>query len=544
MIRRIPPSRLLLVLAVGLIPVMCPPLVYAQDDAFRDGLAAREEKKWQDVVRHMRRAIEMSSQESSRKVPLSRVPIFRRLGESMEYLPHYFLGEALFNLGECAAAVESWSRSQQQSPIRGRTDFLKVITDGYASCESKGFLPPGKYDPVFARTNQQVTEVGQEASSITALARANNDYWTAEMKAQYERAYAEIQNANSKLQAGAESRSQRDFTEASAAAERARSILVALESNLKAVIENQKSILAQAADVEQMIALAETSNRAIDDRKITLPQSLAGLRQSGQDAIARARDRVNIGKRASNPAALSEARSFAQDALARFRQVLDELTKLERSALDQQLSEALAGAQQAFALLDGALATFDRLRAERSDRVRHEMVTEWEAIQRLVNRARRGLDEARKAESVPGIMEATRRTSEPRDRLNVLIGAFGPITIIDRGVRPALEQAARAFFAGEYQEVLSALSASEGLQPEASLQLHVHLFKAASLFALFVRSRETDQSLLTQAQNEIERCKGLDRAFQPDARAFSPRFIAFFQNGTTALRPEGTASQR
>ena len=63
------------------------------------------------------------------------------------------------------------------------------------------------------------------------------------------------------------------------------------------------------------------------------------------------------------------------------------------------------------------------------------------------------------------------------------------------------------------------------------MQVHVSVFRAASLYALYVRSGETNQALRNDAIAAIQRCKEIDPSFQPDARAFSPRFVSFFQGG-------------
>ena len=72
-----------------------------KDETFRRGLDARGDKRWKDVVTQMRNAIQADPQESTRKVRGGLL----RLAQT-EYLPHYFLGEALFNLNDCAGAVE------------------------------------------------------------------------------------------------------------------------------------------------------------------------------------------------------------------------------------------------------------------------------------------------------------------------------------------------------------------------------------------------------------------------------------------------------
>jgi hypothetical protein len=80
---------------------------------------------------------------------------------------------------------------------------------------------------------------------------------------------------------------------------------------------------------------------------------------------------------------------------------------------------------------------------------------------------------------------------------------------------------------------LGALDTSELNQ--APLQLHVHLFRAAALYHLFVRSGEKDETLRTQALSEIDTCKRISPGFVPDTRVFAPRFLAFFQTAAAAL---------
>jgi transaldolase/glucose-6-phosphate isomerase len=65
-------------------------------------------------------------------------------------------------------------------------------------------------------------------------------------------------------------------------------------------------------------------------------------------------------------------------------------------------------------------------------------------------------------EGLPAIEEAARLTSQAGNRLNALISTFGPMTIIDRGVHPALAEGARLFFAGQYQQALTALNPPDG----------------------------------------------------------------------------------
>ncbi len=97
----------------------------------------------------------------------------------------------------------------------------------------------------------------------------------------------------------------------------------------------------------------------------------------------------------------------------------------------------------------------------------------------------------------------------------------------------ALEEGARLYLSGEYQQAVSALEPLVG-QPDVPMRIHAHVFRAAALYALFVRSGESNQQLRTQALAEIAQSKQLNSSFQPSARVFGPRFLSLYQAGGTA----------
>jgi hypothetical protein len=164
-----------------------------------------------------------------------------------------------------------------------------------------------------------------------------------------------------------------------------------------------------------------------------------------------------------------------------------------------------------------------------------EMAGKRDAAQKQLDALRRRFDRALRAADVGGVQQVARLAIDERGALDQLIKSFGPLTLRDRGVHASLEAGARAFFDGEYQTVLAALDPAN-TPTDVPLQLHVHLFRAAALYALYVRSGEKDQSLLMRAAEEAGQCKQLNPAFVPDSPAFSSRFIAFF-NQAAASRP-------
>src|SRR5688500_14511773 len=152
-----------------------------RDAAFRAGLDARQEKKWPEVSNQMRLAIQADPKEDVRRVGGR---LFGIGGET--YLPHFFLGEALYNQNECAAAIEAWSRSEQQGVIiKERKDLLDALRKGYAACDARGVLPPAKYEPLVARTRQNYTETFAFAQRVSNLGQAKIELWRADMKELY-----------------------------------------------------------------------------------------------------------------------------------------------------------------------------------------------------------------------------------------------------------------------------------------------------------------------------------------------------------------------
>ena len=507
-----------------------PAIAAAQDDAFRRGLDARGDRDWTVAANQMRAAIANDAKESAQR----KVGGFLGLG-SMEYLPYYFLGEALLSLGDCVGAVEAWSNSEQQGAVKARREFVANIAAGYKKCAAGGVLLPPEYNALLASTRQALTEATTLAERVSKRGQENIEAWRPEINEQYTRASGELQAAHARLQAGTRARSAADFNESRAATGRATGILRGLESSLNASIENVSFIQRQVREVDQLIAGAENADRAIDGVKVELTPELGASRQNGRDLVARARERLRTAEKTQSAATANEGLRAAQDATTVFNQVLDAATRLARAAVERELGEVLAAAAEAVSFLDTSFATLERLVAEKPTVATPDMTTKREALLKRVNTIRRRFDTANKTQNAGGLREAARLAVEARTELDTMIASFGPVTLRDRGVHEALEQGARLFFAGEHQQALTTLD-SEALA-DAPLQMQVHLLRAASLYHLFVRSGEKDPALRARAVSEIETCKRIDPNFQPDPRAFAPRFLSFYQNTVATVAP-------
>jgi hypothetical protein len=510
----------------------------AQEDQFERGIKARQEQRWRDVITQMGLAIAADGKESDRKIGRN---LFG--GGGTEYLPHFFLGEAHYRLNDCAPAVEAWATSEQQGVIKRRPDLLRILTDGTAACEARGVLLPGKFETARGTTQKYYEEANSLALRVQARADANAGVWRPDMRESYERAAADLRESYAKLSSGSKTRLLSDFNDSRAAANRARTALGTLDSALSAAIETTRSIQQQAAEIEQILASAEDYDREIESKQSQWAASHAAGVQAGRAALTRGRERLATAARGANAALLPEARDLALDASARLKQVLDDLARVERLAVERQLSELLVVGNEIFSFVDGGFATLIDLIREKPDVASPEVIQERGAIERDASAARRRFESARKTENVAGVRDAIRVASDARERQNALIAKFGPLTLTQRGVHPVLQEGARLFFEGQYQPALTALEAADGFGAEVTLQPHVHLIRAAALHALFVRSGESDVSLRTQALGEIARCRALNPEIVPDDR-FSPRFAAFFQSNGTATPARGADAMR
>jgi hypothetical protein len=260
---------------------------------------------------------------------------------------------------------------------------------------------------------------------------------------------------------------------------------------------------------------------------------MQAARKSGREQLTQAKDRLATGQKTQNPTAVGEALKYAQSASTTLTQVLEQAKKAARGVFEQQFGEAIRSADEAFARISAAITTLDRRATQKPDLVQPETTATRATLEKQIDGLRRRFERARKAEDLPSLTETTRLAGEAQIGLDTLIKSFGPLSLRDRGIHPALEEGARLFLGGEYQKALTALEPLTG-QADVPLQLHAHVFRAASFYALFVRSGESDQQLRTQALAEIAQSKQLNSSFQPSARAFSPRFLSLYQTGASA----------
>jgi hypothetical protein len=494
----------------------------AAEEAFKAGLSHEDDQRWQDMATQMQIAIKSSSTETTKKIGA-------RLGfGGKEYVPHYFLGLALFNMGtaNCVAAMDQWAISESHGVIKKLREYSR-IEDGYSRCQKAGFLLPAAY----GTQNKEVTTAYESAlatfSKVSDLIEANRTIARQDVMDAQSVARKDLTAAQEKLVAGRNSHLAAEFADAKGLIDKANTTLRRVEPALTAAAAERSTVVGRLrTDAEQKVGEAENYLRTLEPAGASLPNELRTKRDNGQEFLNRAKKALT--EAGQDQAGVSAALANSTAAVTMLKEAADGWQKLTRDTTVKRLGDAARLAYEKFPYIDNSLAVIDRLVQERPAALKPETLAEREAVLEELKSLRRRLNNAQRDEQVARIEQIDRELTLVLGRLDVLMQSFGPVTLRDRGVVAALEDGVRQFFTGQYQQTIAALDPIVD-NGGGALQIHVHLFRAASQFALYVRGGERDAALRQRAVGEVERAKQLDPAFIPDPTRFSPRFIAFYR---------------
>lgn len=99
-------------------------------DFYKLGLSAAESEQWKQSAEMMRQAID---NQPVAKAKVKKSLFFRR------YLPHFHLGKALFESGDCRGALEAWQESESQGVVVRFPEFQQ-LQDGRIACSQMSDL--------------------------------------------------------------------------------------------------------------------------------------------------------------------------------------------------------------------------------------------------------------------------------------------------------------------------------------------------------------------------------------------------------------------
>jgi hypothetical protein len=93
-------------------PLPSPPKGGDYRETFRKAMLARDKRQWPEVRRLLTEAIALNGTESTERITIS------GFGNTEQYLPKYFLGVALRNLGDCPGALNAFALSEKDGAIQ------------------------------------------------------------------------------------------------------------------------------------------------------------------------------------------------------------------------------------------------------------------------------------------------------------------------------------------------------------------------------------------------------------------------------------------
>jgi tetratricopeptide (TPR) repeat protein len=103
------------------------------EDSFAKGIAAMDQHNWNEAVRRLSAAIQENPKEGGRVLLYGQ--------RYRTYLPHYYLGVAYQNLGNCDAARREWAESERQGMIQQESAF-KELQQLRPKCEGASTARP------------------------------------------------------------------------------------------------------------------------------------------------------------------------------------------------------------------------------------------------------------------------------------------------------------------------------------------------------------------------------------------------------------------
>ncbi len=442
-------------------------------ESYRKGMAAFDRNEWGEVARWMRQAIGENPQEGES------VKLYGMRFES--YLPHYYLGLALLQTGDCEGALSQWQESEKQGAVQGSGGYKKLV-QGKEACRQKlgsskpsapvPAAPAGPDPAVLARATREAEAEIQKAAEVQAqVAQRRNipdfaEPWKQESAQAGETQAAEqLGTARSRLDRGRGQKQLSDLQEAGRLASQARQSFESLIGRL----DRRQAQIRQARDKESADKLAreeETRRQQQETAKAETARLAATQKEAENQEQARRQDLKRQIDRA------------AADA----RKILDQSARVANPAADLKAQQA--GLRE---ILRRAAAVGPTAPVADLDRLQKDIPAATSRLQ-------------------DALLRAQGDTSGP----------------------PAeLRAAARAYLRGDYQEVVRTLAASAFQDRKANLT--GNLLLAAARYSLFLQAGEKDSKLREQARDNVRACRKLDARLSPDSKVFSPRFAEFFR---------------
>lgn len=127
-------------------------------DGYKDGLDALEAGRYAAAAQHFRNAIADKPEERKR--------LFART-----YLPHYYLGLALSELGQCRDALDAFAESERQGVVTEEADEYAELQRRRSMCQER-LKAEAQLEQALAVARQAVEAAREEARAVAAQRQA------------------------------------------------------------------------------------------------------------------------------------------------------------------------------------------------------------------------------------------------------------------------------------------------------------------------------------------------------------------------------------
>lgn len=205
------------------------------DEAFKRAMQERERTPdarnknptdWPRIEKDLRVALKADGVDSGRRVGGG---VFNR-GD--EYLPHFFLGEARYQQGNCTDALNEWDESERAQRIQ-TTRYLKILQQGSSDCQKKGYLLARDWDTAHRQSELVIGQADLANGDLNKYLGAHLDLSNPDLRRRQIQAQADLLAARGKWQEGRSSRLGRDFEDAQQKAKAVREEFVAIRKGFE-----------------------------------------------------------------------------------------------------------------------------------------------------------------------------------------------------------------------------------------------------------------------------------------------------------------------
>jgi hypothetical protein len=457
-------------------------------ESYSKGIEAVDRGEWPAVANFMRQAAAAKDKEGER------VKIYGMRIEA--YLPHYYLGLALEQTGNCEGALSQWQESESQGAVKSTGQYKSLVKErGVCKQQLASKAPAQQTQPADNSAVLQAQHAAEtavqkatEAAGQISHRKSEADYadaWKAE-SAQTAEANANqtLTSARGYLEHGKAQNQVSDLNEATRLANRARQDLDSLVGRLdqrKTEIHNQ-----------QLVAQQRNHQREDADR-----EAKEKAQRGEADRLAREKDAQDVAAKDA-AAKVAAAKDAAAKEAARREQVqrqtlTDEIARLStdaRTMLSRHRVPAGAPADPTIEPLKALL----RKTPPPAD-------TTVASLEQLRD-------------------QLSRQTTATEKALSAAAPEAGP---------PAeIRAAARALFRADYTEVVKTLGVARFTDHRA--QVTAALLLGAARYSLYLEGGQKDEALKRQALEAARACRRLSPQLAPDAKFFSPRFLQFYRD--------------